>query len=112
MTNRRIMINVVYSSQPSSQFIKTIGETLKIDRKTCYIGYGNIQTLVNSISEEYGDWLDTTGYHSDYVTVTGLLKKEQKFHLTKKCSDRNIARLEEADSGDRPFNPLAPPTLR
>ena len=106
MMNRRILINVVYSSQPSSQFIKSITETLKTDRKKCFIGYGNIKTLVNTISEKYGDWLDTTGYLSDYVTVTGSLKKEQKFHFTKLfCSERNVARLEEANIEDRPFNP-------
>ena len=106
MMNRPILINVVYSSQPSSQFIKRIGQTLKTDRKKCFIGYGNIKHLVNKISDKYGYWLDTTGYLSDYVTVTGSLKKEQKFHFTKLfCSDRDISRLEEADSGDRPFNP-------
>ena len=107
MMNRHIMISVAYTNQPSAQFVKKIGDTLKNDRKTCFIGYGNIKTLINSISEKYGNWLDTTGYRSDYVTVTGSLKKEQKFHYTKLfCSEKNIARIEEAeDDGDRPFNP-------
>ena len=49
--------------------------------------------------------MDTTGYLSDYVTVTGLLKKEKKFHYAKLfCSNRNIARIEEADIGNSPFN--------
>ena len=40
------------------------------------------------------------------MTVTGSLKKEQKFHFTKLfCSERNVARLEEANIEDRPFNP-------
>ena len=51
MMNRHIMINVLYSNQPCSQFIKTIGDTLKIDRNKCFIGYGNIKTLVDNISE-------------------------------------------------------------
>jgi len=106
MMNRHIMITVLYTNQPSSQFVKTIGETLKTDRKKSFIGYGNIKTLVDNISEKYGNWLDTTGYRSDYVTVTGSLKKEQKFHYTKLfCSERNVARVVEADECDRPFNP-------
>ena len=106
MTNRHIPINVLYTNQPSSQFINTTGETLKTDRKECFIGYGNINTLVNTISKKYGNWLDTTGYLSDYVTVIGSLKKEQKFHYTKLCcSDKNIVCIEEANLGNRPFNP-------
>lgn len=38
--------------------------------------------------------------------MTRSLKKEQKFHYTKLfCSERNIARIEEADGYDIPFNP-------
>ena len=55
MMNCLILINVVYSSQPSSRFIKNIGQTLKTDQKKCFIGYGNIKQLVNTISEKYGD---------------------------------------------------------
>ena len=75
------------------------------DWPTKIIGYGNIKTLVGNISEKYGYWLDTTGYLSNYVTVTGFLKKEHKFHDTKLfCSERKITRIEEADLCDRPFN--------
>ena len=51
MMNQHIMIAVVYSTRPCSQFIKTIDKTLKTDRRKCFIGYCNIKTLVNNISE-------------------------------------------------------------
>ena len=64
--------------------------------------------MIDNISEKYGNWLDQTGYISDYVAVTGSLKKEQKFHYTKLfCRERNQAQIEEVDESEsvRPFNP-------
>ena len=50
MMNRHIMITVLYTNQPSSQFVKTIGGTLKTDRKNVLLGMG-ISRLVDTISE-------------------------------------------------------------
>ena len=62
--------------------------------------------MLDTISKKYGNWLDTTGYFRDYVTVKRSLKKEQNFHYTKLfCSNRNISYIEAADLCNQPFNP-------
>ena len=89
------------------QNLCTIEDKLKESRQKCFIGYGNSKVQIEAISEKYGTWLDKVGYKSDYVTITGSLKKEQKFYYTNLfCEDRDryMTRLENLSDDDRPFN--------
>ena len=70
------MIRYVNSNQSFARFIKCIEEPLKESRQRCYIGYRNNRVQIESIGEKYDMWLNKVGYKSDYVTITGLLKKE------------------------------------
>ena len=63
-------------------FISYIDPILSINKVKCFMCYDNSRAMIDRVADKYGDWLDRSKNHSDYLKLAGTMKKEEKFHVT------------------------------
>ena len=103
----KINVHVVHTTQSFHKFTKTIEPSLKESRVKCFIGYANTRVFIEGCLEKYGGWLDKNGLKSDVISITGALRKEQKFYHMKLFSkEKSSATIDDETSDEeRSFNP-------
>jgi superfamily II DNA helicase RecQ len=108
MKHQNICVRVSYASYPLTSFKKLVGPALQGSRLQKFISYANNCVTIEQHTETLGTWIDSQGFQSDIVSVTGAQMKEQKFHHTNIFAATNLpnlALLATSDEAAQPFNP-------
>ncbi len=108
MKHRNVCVRVSYTSYPLTSFKKLVGPALQGSRLQKFISYANNCVTIEQHTETLGTWIDSQGFQSEIVYVTGAQMKEQKFHHTNIFAATNLpnlALLATSDEAARPFNP-------
>jgi hypothetical protein len=101
-------VRVSYTSYPLISFKKLVGLALQGSRLQKFLWYANNCVTIKRHTETLGTWIDSQGFQSNILSVTGAQMKEQKFHHTNIFAATNLpnlALLATSDEAARPFNP-------
>jgi superfamily II DNA helicase RecQ len=93
MKHRNVCVRVSYTSYPLTSFKKLVGPALQGSRLQKFIWYANNCVTIKRHTETLGMWIDSQGFQSDIVSVTGAQMKEQKFHHTNIFAATNLPNL-------------------
>ena len=102
MVKSCIFTRVVYTARPLQSFTAIIEPILKNDRTKSFVFYPDSRLLVDRCAEQYGEWLDKSTLRSNYLQITGPIKKEEKFHVTQLFFK---VKLDNDTDHDKIFNP-------
>ena len=102
MINSSIFTRLVYTTCSLQSFTAIDDPVLKTGCTQPFIFYTNSRLLVGKCVEWYGEWLDKSSIRSDYLKITGPMKREVTFHVTQIFCKVKID--SDVDS-DNVFNP-------
>jgi superfamily II DNA helicase RecQ len=108
MKHRNGCVRVSYTSYPLTSFKKLVEPALQGSHLQKFIWYANNRVTIKRHTETLGTWIESQGFQSDIVSVTGAQMKEQKFHHTNIFAATNLpnlALLATFDEAARPFKP-------
>ena len=109
MQKRNIYTRVMYTNRVLQVFTSQVDPILSVSKVKSFIFYANTRAMIDRVSEKYGDWLDRSTHQSDYLKLTGTMKKEEKFHVTQLfCKAKGIDDVETEGDGEdnnQSFNP-------
>ena len=82
MIKSYIFTRVVYTTRPLQSFTAIVNPVLETDCIKSCIFYANSRLLVDRYAEQYGEWLDKSSLCSDYLKITGPMKKAENACVT------------------------------
>ena len=81
MQKRNIYTRVMYTNRVLQVFTSQVDPILSVSKVKSFIFYANTRAMIDRVSEKYGDWLDRSTHQSDYLKLTGTMKKKRYLTL-------------------------------
>lgn len=115
MQKRNIFTRVIDTTWFLQVFTTNIDPILLVSKVKLFIIYVNSRVMIDSVADKYGDWSNRSKHRLQYLKLTDIMKKEEKFHMTQLfCVVKDIEVVEMESEGvtmsdieddDELFNP-------